>query len=143
MKDHEVILTFGIWDFSEIDHAYITNLMGFEPNIIYRLGERRIPNKGQPSKRNGWLWRPEVVDKTLLDSFELQLNSILGKFENKIAELKQIEKYLPIQIFCVLPSETADAVHRVDPDPGPGSDPVSFPETGKTGLHLDSDSSKI
>jgi len=102
MKDHEVILTFGIWDFSEIDHAYITNLMGFEPNIIYRLGERRIPNKGQPSKRNGWLWRPEVVDKTLLDSFELQLNSILGKFENKIAELKQIEKYCFFEIRCGL-----------------------------------------
>ncbi len=63
--------------------------------------------------------------------------AVVHRFDCSIETLKT---NLPIQIFCVLPFEMADAGQRVDPDPDLGL--VSFPETGKTDRLRDSDSSK-
>lgn len=54
---NEVVLRFGLFDFDDINHDEITQLLGLQPSKVYIKGQKRNPKNPDSSliKRNGWL----------------------------------------------------------------------------------------
>ncbi len=95
---NEIILKFGIWGFTDINHDDITRSMGMNPSKIYVKGERKNPNPKFPAlaKENGWLLEPS--NRYL--PFEVQLQNLLQILESKIHIVKEYCFKYACEISC-------------------------------------------
>lgn len=88
---NEIIVRFGIWDFDDITHDKLSELLGIKPNKVYIKGERKNPNFSALSKKNGWLLDSP---KSKYSSFEDQMNALLDIIESNLDVFKIVcEKY--------------------------------------------------
>lgn len=99
---NEIILRFCIWDFNDISHQEITNILGIEPYKIYIKGGKRNPKNPQGNgliKRNGWLMN-STLDK--FASFEDQMNALLSIIESKIELFRPFCEKYQCEFSCAL-----------------------------------------
>lgn len=98
---NEVVVSFGIFDFNDISHNDISQLLEIQPDKVYIKGEKRNPkNPTSPLiKKNSWIMR-SGLDK--YSSFEDQLTSLLDIIENKLADFKTLCDRYYCEISCAL-----------------------------------------
>ena len=91
---NKIVLDLGIWDFDDITHNEITEMLGIQPIKVYVKGEKRNPkNPNSPLiKKNGWRMSSPLDEYA---SFDDQMNAILDIIESKFDVFKVIcAKYL-------------------------------------------------
>ncbi len=87
---NEINLSFCIWDFDDITHNEITQLIGLQPSKIYTKGEKNTIGLAL-AKENGWIITTPLTEYS---SFDDQMNSLLDIIESKIDVFKPLcEKY--------------------------------------------------
>jgi hypothetical protein len=99
---NEIIVRFCIWDFEDVTHDQLTQIIGVTPDKIYVKGEKRNPNNPSGTaifKRNGWL-KGSPLDK--YSSFEDQLNSLLDLIEPKIQVLAAFSQSCAFEFSCAM-----------------------------------------
>ncbi len=89
---NEIYLDFCIWNFDDITHQEITQILGITPSKIYVKGKPTNPKLPQNiSKVNGWRMGSGLNKQF---SFEEQMEEMLRIIEEKIELFKPIcEKY--------------------------------------------------
>ncbi|WAC14446.1 DUF4279 domain-containing protein [Dyadobacter pollutisoli] len=113
MTKNKIHLSFCIWDFEDITHDKITELIGRNPSKIYNKGEAR--NKEFPlriTKTNGWIL-DSTADKSI--PFEEQMDSLLDILESRKELLKPIcNKYyceFSLALYIYSDEESTPSVH--------------------------------
>ena len=99
---NEVIVRFCIWDFDDLTHEEMSNLLGIMPDKTYIKGQKRNPNSATGKavfSRNGWLMA-SGLDK--YSSFEDQMNALLDVIEPKIDVFKPICEKYNCEISCAM-----------------------------------------
>lgn len=87
---NEIDLSFCIWDFDDITHSEITQLIGLQPSKIYTKAKKTTIGLAL-AKENGWIITTAL---TKYSSFDDQMNSLLDIIESKIDVFKPLcEKY--------------------------------------------------
>lgn len=98
---NEIVLSFGIFDFNDITHDNITELLGIVPDKVYVKGEKRnLKNPNSPLiKKNSWIIG-SGLDK--YSTFEDQIKSLLDIIESKIDKFKPLCKRYYCELSCAL-----------------------------------------
>lgn len=99
MTKNELILRFTIWDYEDIKHTEISEVLDLVPHKIYVKGERINEKSPRISKRNGWIYGKPYGNN---DDFEEQLNIILNVLEPKIPILKDYAKKYTCEFSCAM-----------------------------------------
>ena len=101
MKQNEIYVSFRIWEFENVTHEYITQLVDIQPTSIVVKGDKKNPkNQDSPLKKyNGWF-----LDSNLAPygTFDEQMNSLLNVIEPKIAEFKDLCEKYSCEFSCAL-----------------------------------------
>ncbi|RCH55693.1 hypothetical protein DJ568_07345 [Mucilaginibacter hurinus] len=99
MKKNEINLGFGIYGFEDIDHSYITNLLGLQPDYVRTKGEKKNPrNSDSPLiEVNKWMIT-SGIDPHL--DFDQHLNALLDILEPRIDVLRPICERYDCEISC-------------------------------------------
>ncbi len=100
MGKNEISFSFCIWDFNDISHDEISELLGVKPSKVYIKGERKNPKVNALAKKNGWILDPPGCDN--YSSFEDQMNSLLDVIESKIEAFRIICKKYYCEFSCGL-----------------------------------------
>ncbi len=91
MENNQVILSFCIWNFEDISHSDISEMLGLLPEKTYVKGEKRNPNNLDPNspkiKNHGWLLGSGLDEHA---PFEDQMNNLLNKLEPRVSVLKSL-----------------------------------------------------
>ncbi len=100
-KRNEVDLRLIITDFEDIDHDYITKLLGIEPAYIRVKGEKRNPkNPDSPIwKDNLWSFASGLEKYT---NFEDQMNTMLDIIEEKKDGFKLLSSKYYMEFACAI-----------------------------------------
>ena len=101
MTKNKVILRLGIFDFNDITHAEITDLLQVSPVITHVKGEKRNPkNPNSPLiKQNRWMMESGLKEYS---SFEDQMESFLIIIESKIEIFKPLCKKYYWEFSCAI-----------------------------------------
>ncbi|MDY6024799.1 DUF4279 domain-containing protein [Bergeyella zoohelcum] len=96
---NDVNLRFCIWDYEDITHEDITNLLGIKPYKIYVKGEKMNPKFNRVSKSNAWILGTPYENK---DDFNNQMDKILDVLEPKIFVLKELSERYYCEFSCAI-----------------------------------------
>jgi hypothetical protein len=102
MSKHEVILSFCIIGFEDVEHDYFTQTLGVLPIKQYFKGQpvnNKVP-KGKISKQNRWIIAPPGFKK--YDDFETQMNSFILLAKRKQSEFEIICGKYHCEFSCAL-----------------------------------------
>lgn len=101
MKKNEIYVSFRIWEFEDVTHEYITQLVQIEPTSIVVKGDKKNPkNPDSPLKKyNGWLLKSKLAP---YGTFEDQMNSLLNVMEPRIPALKSLCEKYSCEFSCAL-----------------------------------------
>jgi len=100
MKKNRIYLDFCIWDFNDIAHNEITNLLGISPCKIYIKNEPINPKRQMhKATQNGWRMTTSLDEYA---SFEDQMNAMLDIIESKIERFKPICEKYDCEFSCVM-----------------------------------------
>lgn len=100
---NKVVLTFGIWDFSDTTHQGISNALGLAPIKIFVKGELVNPKFQKTAKKNGWMYSQPNRE---FDPFEGQMNDLIELLRAKDTVLRELASKYYCELSC--------AVFRVD-----------------------------
>jgi hypothetical protein len=101
MRKNEIYLSFGIFDFEDITHDEITNLLGIEPSHVRIKGYPKNPKNIDGPLITNNLWRMSSgLDK--YTDFDEQLNAILYTIESKIDLFKTLCEKYPCELSCAI-----------------------------------------
>ena len=96
---NKIVLSFGIWDFNDITHDELTELLGIAPSKVYIKGERKNPKFSMLAKKNGWLLDASF-DKHI--PFEQQMDMLVDFIEEKIDIFRILCKKYNCEFSCGL-----------------------------------------
>ena len=97
---HELNVRFCIWDFEDISHEKITELIGYLPSKIYIKEQKKNMNFSATSKTNGWILDAPHCDR--FSTFEEQIDSLLDVIEAKMETFKKICSMYPCELSCAI-----------------------------------------
>ncbi|MDR3177561.1 MAG: DUF4279 domain-containing protein [Campylobacteraceae bacterium] len=122
MKDYvnEIQVSLKIHDF-ECDASHISDILGVQSTHIWKKGEPRGPGAIVFHESNCWMHK---ITKNDVIYVEEMIDTLVGIFENKIENFKQLPKncYMEIAIICFfkrgMPSITfnkkaIDFIHKI------------------------------
>jgi Domain of unknown function (DUF4279) len=101
MKKNEIILRFCVYDFEDISHSDVTDIVGREPSRVKKIGDKKNPLNPNSSlvKNNSWMME---ADGTPYSSFEDQMEFLLDILEPRIEMLKPFSKKYHCEFSCAL-----------------------------------------
>jgi hypothetical protein len=97
--ENEIHLTLGIWDFTDISHQQITDVLGLHPIDIHVLGEKINPKFLPVAKKNGWMY---THSKNVTEPFEKQMNELVFVLRDKRNGLKKLTDKYHCEISCAI-----------------------------------------
>ena len=99
MNKNKIIVDLGIWDFDDISHHEITQLLGIEPVKLHVKGEKINPKFLPLAQKNGWIMTCLYEDHI---SFDIKINSLLDIIESKFELFKMLSNKYYCEISCAL-----------------------------------------
>ena len=101
MEKNKVVLDFCIFDFEDITHDSITDLLNIQPVKIHVKGAKRNSNNPNSPliKQNSWRMNADLDEYA---SFEEQMNSILDMMESKLEVFKLLCENYYTEFSCAI-----------------------------------------
>lgn len=96
---NKIVLTLGIWDFSDITHQEISDALALIPVKIFIKGERTSPKLQILAKKNGWMYSQANRE---FDSFEIQMNDLIELLRTRESALKELTKKYYCELSCAV-----------------------------------------
>lgn len=96
---NKVSLSFCIWNFEDVSHDEITNLLNITPTKIYVKGQKRNVTSNALIKENGWLLNSPL---SVYSEFEDQMDSLLALLEPNLDALKLVSKKYYCEFSCAI-----------------------------------------
>jgi hypothetical protein len=94
---NSVDLSLCIWNFEDVTHEIITNMVGVKPYKVYTKGEKISKVSVALSKQNGWILKPLLDEEA---SFEEQMNALLEIIESKLDVFESLTKKYYCEFSC-------------------------------------------
>ncbi|RKR85078.1 uncharacterized protein DUF4279 [Mucilaginibacter gracilis] len=101
MAKNKVVLDLRISGFEDIKHDELTQLIGFQPIMVFVIGDKRNPrNPNSPLiKRNSWLMGSGLDEYA---SFDDQMNAMLTIIESKLDIFRDLSKKYYCEFSCAI-----------------------------------------